>query len=90
MMTIRDDIRIIDLIGGPPGAHGFRKGKWLATYRDRTFKFFGTVPHSMELSDQYDMLKSQAAVALETLLSPNPVGVLAEWCDDPNASKPCY
>ena len=21
MMTIRDDIRIIDLIGGPPGAH---------------------------------------------------------------------
>lgn len=54
------DIRI-DLIAGPIGSRGFRRGTWTATYNGEQFQFFASVPHAMDLDDQHARLQQVAA-----------------------------
>jgi hypothetical protein len=55
-----DEINV-DCGGGPPGGHGFRKGKWKATYRGKTYYFFASIPHNASWDGQVSWLKHDAA-----------------------------
>lgn len=57
----------VDLLNGPAGACGFRTGKWTATTANgQRFRFFSSVPHQMDLSDQRSRLVSCAQRSIDS------------------------
>ena len=67
----------IEVLCGPPGACGFRRGTWTVRYEGQDYRFFDSVPHAAERSAQEEMVRVDAALHIAGLrsgyISPGPL-----------------
>lgn len=65
LAEIKSRIRTNDGIAQQPiGSHGFRRGCWTVLVDGVKRKFYCSVPHGSELSDQYDMVRDSVAMEI--------------------------
>ena len=63
------DLPSIEVLHGPPGGHGFRRGMWSVRFDGQDYRFFTSVPHAAELDEQDRQVRRAAALHIAGLRS---------------------
>lgn len=63
------DLSAINVVRGPIGSHGFRRGTWTVQHDGQEYSFFASIPHGVELGTQMRMVREDAALHIAGLRS---------------------